>query len=106
LLALFLGLLLGLLAYLDATAAPNHPLAGHSRVQEQPATCLLGVYIQDMRDYQFAQNSLFASVRLWSVCPSTKQSPLNELNVFVSRQRKLSPHCILKTVDCVGCCLS
>jgi hypothetical protein len=24
----------------------------------------------------------------------------------VRRQGKLIPHCILKTVDCVGCCLS
>jgi hypothetical protein len=26
--------------------------------------------------------------------------------LHVRRQRKLVPHCILKTVDCVGCCLS
>ena len=82
LLALCLGLLLGLPACLSAIAAPGQPLAGHRRVREQPATCLLGVYIQDLRDFQFTQNSLFASVRLWSVCPSTKQSPLNELNVL------------------------
>ena len=84
--ALLLGVLLGVVFVLwpspHAIAGPNHQPAVHRRVQEQPATCLLGVYIQDMRDYQFAQNSLFASVRLWSVCPSAKQSPLRDLNVL------------------------
>lgn len=80
--ALLLGVLLGLGPSLHAIAAPSQQPGEHRRVQKQPATCLLGVYIQDMRDYQFAQNSFFASVRLWSVCPSSKQTPLSDFNVL------------------------
>jgi len=80
--ALLLGMVFWLWPSPHVIAGPYRQLAVQRHVQEQPATCLLGVYIQDMRDYQFAQNSLFASVRLWSVCPSAKQSPLRDLNVL------------------------
>jgi hypothetical protein len=84
--ALLLGTLLGALLALWPSAhaiddSPDKP-AVNRRVQDQPSTCLFGVYIQDMRDYQFAQNSFFASIRLWSVCPTSKQSPLSDFNVL------------------------
>jgi len=54
------------------------------RLLNVPLTCVMGVYLQDMRDYKFAERSLFASIRLWSVCPSAADSPLKDLNVLNS----------------------
>lgn len=80
--ALPLVLLLGLFPFYPIVAAPQPKPAVQDRMLRQPDSCLIGVYIQDLRDYQFAQNSLFASLRLWSVCPGTKKSPLDELNIL------------------------
>ena len=92
--ALLLGAVFGLVLALwpsaHAIADPPEKPAVNRRVQEQPSTCLLGVYIQDMRDYQFAQNSFFASVRLWSICPSSNQSPLSDFNVLNANSINLS----------------
>jgi len=54
------------------------------RMLNEPHTCLMGVYLQDMRDYKFSERSLFASIRLWSVCPEASESPLKDLNVLNS----------------------
>lgn len=54
------------------------------RMLHEPRTCVMGVYLQDMRDYKFADRSLFASIRLWSVCPSEADSPLKDLTVLNS----------------------
>lgn len=53
-------------------------------VQEQPHTCVMGVYLQDMRDFKFADRSLYASIRLWSLCPGAQDSPLADLSVLNS----------------------
>ena len=55
-----------------------------TRSQQEPHTCVMGVYLQDMRDYKFADRSLFASIRLWSVCASASDSPLKDLSVLNS----------------------
>ena len=56
----------------------------------EPLTCVMGVYLQDMRDYKFADRSLFASIRLWSVCPAAADSPLKDLNVLNSNGVSIS----------------
>ena len=61
-------------------AARNQPAP--MRLLDEPLTCLMGVYLQDMRDYKFADRSLFASIRLWSVCPTADSSPLKDLSVI------------------------
>lgn len=84
-LALVLGLALALLPLSLAAA----PASMKKHTINEPGTCLLGVYLQDLRDFRFAENSLFASVRLWSVCPDQKNSPLNDLTVLNSNDIKL-----------------
>lgn len=87
--ALVLGLALALVPPLAAeprmpptvAATPANDGVGKRHLSE-PGTCLLGVYVQDLRDFQFAANSLFASMRLWSVCPNAGRSPLDDLNVL------------------------
>jgi hypothetical protein len=66
--------------------AENRPASNKlpQRLLHEPATCIVGVYIQDMRDYKFAERSLYASIRLWSVCPSDRDSPLTDLTVLSS----------------------
>lgn len=61
-----------------------------TRMLQAPLTCLMGVYLQDMRDYKFADRSLFASVRLWSVCPTAQDSPLKYLSVLNSNGTTIS----------------
>lgn len=85
-----LALLAGLALALALTGLPFRsgaapaPAARHSL--REPGTCLLGVYLKDLRDFQFAENSLFASMRLWSVCPDQKDSPLSDLTVLNSNE--------------------
>ena len=82
---LLAGLSAALLTLLPAWAAgPPTPRnqAAPMRLLDEPLTCLMGVYLQDMRDYKFADRSLFASIRLWSVCPTADSSPLKDLNVI------------------------
>ena len=44
-------------------------------------TCRMGVYIEDLRDFNFAAKSLFATLRIWSVCPSASLTPLADLDI-------------------------
>lgn len=87
-LAVVLGCLsaLWLLSLPPLSAAP--PAKGNQgamlRQPAEPFTCLMGVYLQDMRDFKFSDRSLYASMRLWSVCPTAEQSPLKDLNVLNS----------------------
>ena len=94
-LALLLG---GLLVWLPVAGGPAAGLAAGAaadsgaqvkRRLNEPGTCLLGVYLQDLRDFQFAANSLFASMRLWSVCPSEGRSPLSDLTVLNANEVNL-----------------
>lgn len=70
----------------SAVAAAGPPM----RLLQEPLTCLMGVYLQDMRDYKFADRSLFASVRIWSVCPNARDSPLTDLSVLNSNDTSIS----------------
>ena len=70
----------------QASATGGTPM----RILQEPLTCVMGVYLQDMRDYKFAERSLFASIRLWSVCPSATDSPLKDLNVLNSNVVNIS----------------
>jgi len=73
---------------ITAATAPAPAAAGTAaapmRMLNEPKTCLMGVYLQDMRDYKFADRSLFASIRLWSVCANPQDSPLKDLSVLNS----------------------
>ena len=60
------------------------------RLLHEPRTCLMGVYLQDLRDFKFADRSLFASLRVWSVCPSAQDSPLQDLSVLNSNGTTIS----------------
>jgi len=78
--AMALGLLLTLVPLWPALSSSQMaPMP--QRFAQEPRTCLLGVYVQDLRDFKFADNSLFASLRLWSVCPDQK-TPLADLTVL------------------------
>ena len=66
----------------EAANQPSTAAGTPMRLLHEPLTCVMGVYLQDMRDYKFADRSLFASIRLWSVCPSADDSPLKDLNVL------------------------
>lgn len=75
-------LLLAAMLTLLLQSQPSAMAAAGKRPIREPATCLLGVYIQDLRDFKFAENSLFASIRLWSVCPANEKSPLADITVL------------------------
>ena len=45
------------------------------------ATCRMGVFIEDLRDFNFSEKSLYASLRLWSVCPAGNLKPLEDLEI-------------------------
>ncbi len=68
-------------APIDKQAVPVDKQAAPLRLLSEPQTCVMGVYLQDMRDYKFAERSLFASIRLWSICPTAKDSPLEDITV-------------------------
>jgi len=79
---------LGLLIALLLASAPLQPplrAAQPPAPVVQPAadaamsTCRMGVYIEDLRDFNFAEKSLFAALRVWSVCPSANLAPLDDL---------------------------
>ena len=99
-LAGLMAALLTLMLPLASTATPESsataeapPLSGRGtpmRMLNEPLTCVMGVYLQDMRDYKFADRSLFASIRLWSVCPRAEESPLKDLNVLNSNGVNIS----------------
>ena len=82
LMAVVLGLLMALAPGMGAGAPLGSKALVPKRMLHEPESCLLGVYIQDMRDYQFAENSLFASIRLWSVCPGEAENPLKNLSIL------------------------
>lgn len=69
-----LALLLGLLCVrgLPAPAATTEPTV---------ATCRMGVFIEDLRDFNFSEKSLYAALRLWSVCPTGELKPLEDLEI-------------------------
>jgi hypothetical protein len=93
LLASLTATLLTLLPPQNAPAAQGNGSEGQGvpmRLLHEPLTCLMGVYLQDMRDYKFADRSLFASVRLWSVCPSASDTPLKDLSVLNSNGTSIS----------------
>lgn len=48
---------------------------------EAVTTCRMGVYIENLRDFRFAEKSMFASLRIWSVCPSANLTPLAGLQI-------------------------
>lgn len=82
LLALLLGLLSvrGLPAPAASRGAPAYAVAQRSATAEATvATCSMGVYIEDLRDFNFSEKSLYASLRLWSVCPTGELRPLEDL---------------------------
>lgn len=76
-----------------AGAEPSSPLAaapmvvaakagaGAANAEAGVTTCRMGVYIEDLRDFNFAGKSLFASLRIWSVCPSADLKPLADLQI-------------------------
>ena len=91
LLAVCTTLLIQALPLLAAPMAPlNQRAAAPMRLLNEPQTCVMGVYLQDMRDYKFAERSLFASIRLWSVCPRAKDSPLEDITVQNSNDISIS----------------
>jgi uncharacterized membrane protein YidH (DUF202 family) len=71
-----LGLLLSLLL-----GNPLRPALGAGNAEAGVATCRMGVFIEDLRDFRFAEKSLFASLRVWSVCPSDRLTPLADLEI-------------------------
>jgi len=88
-LATLTALLIQGLSLLSATAAPANSQAAPMRLLHEPLTCVMGVYLQDMRDYKFAERSLFASIRLWSICSAAQDSPLQHLNVLSSNDTSI-----------------
>jgi hypothetical protein len=100
LLQLFMAALTALLIQgLPLLAAPANPANPANpeenkpaplRLLSEPHTCVMGVYLQDMRDYKFAERSLFASLRLWSICPEPKDSPLEDITVQNSNEISIS----------------
>lgn len=60
-----------------AAPAPTVPAPAGSAL----ATCRMGVFIEDLRDFNFSEKSLYASLRLWSVCPTASLRPLEDLEI-------------------------
>lgn len=83
----WLGLLLGVLSLFAALllgrghAAPAAPAVFSAPAEAALATCRMGVFIEDMRDFNFSEKSLYASLRLWSVCPTAAIKPLEDLEI-------------------------
>jgi len=77
---LFLGLL-SLLAALLLGRGLAAPAVVPASVDTALATCRMGVFIEDMRDFNFSEKSLYASLRLWSVCPTAVIKPLEDLEI-------------------------
>jgi uncharacterized membrane protein YidH (DUF202 family) len=78
------GLLLGLLTVLSVLLLGRGlaaPTAIPVPVDVGLATCRMGVFIEDMRDFNFSEKSLYASLRLWSVCPTVAIKPLEDLEI-------------------------
>lgn len=47
-----------------------------------PETCRVGIYIQSLRDFNFAEKSFTADFRLWSVCPNDQLKPLDTIEII------------------------
>lgn len=62
-------------------SATSAPASASATVPPALATCRMGVFIEDLRDFRFAEKSLFASLRIWSVCPSEGLNPLSDLEI-------------------------
>ena len=65
----------------------------------QAATCVMGVYVDELRDFKFAEKSLYANLHVWSVCPTNTYEPLSKLVVqdnnglsFEPVQTRLEPN--------------
>ncbi|MCX5968373.1 MAG: hypothetical protein NTV57_12160 [Cyanobacteria bacterium] len=89
-LAALTALLIQVLPMLAAPAAPADNQAAPMRLMNEPLTCVMGVFLQDLRDYKFADRSLFASLRLWTICPAAKDSPLQDITVHNSNNITIS----------------
>ncbi|MFM7087397.1 MAG: hypothetical protein ACKOXO_10470 [Cyanobium sp.] len=94
---LLLALLLGLLSIRELPApaasgeAPVLSVAQRSSTAEPTvATCRMGVFIEDLRDFNFSEKSLYASLRLWSVCPTGEIKPLEDLEITNANEISLS----------------
>jgi hypothetical protein len=60
-----------------AVAVAPRPAAAEATM----VTCRMGVFIEDLRDFNFSEKSLYASLRLWSVCPTDQLKPLEDLEI-------------------------
>ena len=85
-----LGLLILILGLFDL--AEGEPTA-----TDQPATCRIGVNIEDLYDLDMARDTFSAILWIWGVCPADQPEPLDAI-VFpsASGSLNLSP---IKAVD-------
>jgi hypothetical protein len=86
-------LLTSLLALVAATGLATATAATTTATLKQPAaiasasssgqaaTCVMGVYVDELRDFKFAEKSLYANLHVWSVCPTNTYEPLSKLVV-------------------------
>jgi len=91
------------LAAAHAAAGPQPagvaPRPGPAAAASQAATCVLGVYVDELRDFNFAEKSFYANLHVWSVCPNNNYEPLRKLVVqdnnglsFEPVQTRLQPN--------------
>lgn len=82
-----LGLWLTLMLGISQPGAPLHAAAPPKGAADAAMnTCRIGIYIEDLRDFNFAEKSLFATLRIWSVCPNASLSPLADLEIKNANQ--------------------
>ncbi|MCX5940345.1 MAG: hypothetical protein NTX18_04860 [Cyanobium sp. LacPavin_0818_WC50_MAG_67_9] len=96
-------LMVSLLALLAAAGLATAQAAGMKQpaamAPAQAATCVMGVYVDELRDFNFAEKSLYANLHVWSVCPNNTYEPLSNLVVqnnnglsFEPVQTRLEPN--------------
>ncbi|MFB2891477.1 hypothetical protein ACE1CI_00875 [Aerosakkonemataceae cyanobacterium BLCC-F50] len=55
----------------------------------QPKTCVVGVYLTSIGDFNPAEKSFAATFWIWSVCPTSDLKPLKSLEVIKFQNTKL-----------------
>lgn len=69
---------------------------------ESPKTCLVGVYIGSLHDFNLAEKSFDVDFWAWSVCPSEDMQPLKTMSIVNTKEVTTSYDAALKKKNIYG----
>lgn len=93
-----IGLTIGLSLINHAPATPATP----TPIASPPKTCVVGVYVIGLRDFNPAEKTFGADFWTWSICPTSDLKPLEKLEVMNASESEASHNSQIKSQNLSG----